>query len=329
MNGLTPAQLESFDRDGYLIVENVLDDTTLNALRREYVGRLDAVAQRLHADGKLPSTYSELAFDERYTGMLQTCPEIYEHLDITLPMNPNMGPEAGVHTGQAVFGLLTHPRLLDIAESVIGPEIDSNPTQHVRIKPPESLLPESSRVDANVARTLWHQDEAVLLQEAAGVDVLTAWVAITEANRENGCMVCVAGSHKGDPLVLHCPSRTLVGEIYIPDGLIDPDQVVPLEVGAGAVVLLHRRTVHGAARNTSDKLRWSFDLRYQPAGLPSGRDCFPSFRARSRAHPESELRDPQQYAANWRRARERIVAGEVRARFNVQWDDNANVPLCA
>lgn len=56
MTGLIPEQLESFDRDGYLIIENVLDQATLNALREEYAQRLDAIALRLYDEGKLPST---------------------------------------------------------------------------------------------------------------------------------------------------------------------------------------------------------------------------------------------------------------------------------
>ena len=34
-----------------------------------------------------------------------------------------------MHSGPAVFDLLRHPAILDVVESVIGPEIASNPVQ--------------------------------------------------------------------------------------------------------------------------------------------------------------------------------------------------------
>ena len=45
-----------------------------------------------------------------------------------------------MHFGPAVFDLVTVPALLDLAEDLIGPEITSNPIQHVRIKPPSDAL---------------------------------------------------------------------------------------------------------------------------------------------------------------------------------------------
>ena len=41
-------------------------------------------------------------------------------------------------------------RLLDVAESILGPEIYSNPVHHARIKPPRRFLP-AAATDANVA----------------------------------------------------------------------------------------------------------------------------------------------------------------------------------
>ena len=51
--------------------------------------------------------------------------------------------------GPAVFDVLTAPPLLDAVESIIGPEIYSNPTQHVRLKPPEALTPINPETEAS------------------------------------------------------------------------------------------------------------------------------------------------------------------------------------
>ena len=57
----------------------------------------------------------------------------------------------------------------------------------------------------------------------------------------------------------------------------------------------------------SDQIRWSFDLRYNPIGQNTGRDVFPGFIARSRANPETELRDPVKWRQSWLDTRSRMA----------------------
>lgn len=59
-------------------------------------------------------------------------------------------------------------------------------------------------------------------------------------------------------------------------------------VSPGDVVLLHKLCPHGSGPNLTSKVRWSMDMRYMQAGLPSGRDCWPAFIAQSKENPESE-----------------------------------------
>jgi hypothetical protein len=84
-------------------------------------------------------------------------------------------------------------------------------------------------------------------------------------------------------------------------------------------------TVHSSLSNHSDHVRFSFDLRYNPIGHATGRGMFPGFVARSRTHPESELRDPEIWTELWREARRAIAAGEP-PQFN-RWDPFS--PACA
>lgn len=327
---LTEQQLSDFHENGYLVVENVLTEEQVDSVWAEYENLIDELAEKFYAEGKLSSTYADLPFDERYIAMLQETTEFYEYLDISLPMVREMGPDAGVHTGEAVFNMLTNPSILNIAESILGPEISSNPIQHSRIKPPESRLPQTFVDDSNINATKWHQDEAVGLSEASDSTVLTVWVAMTDALVESGCMVCVPGSHKQDGgLTPHCPGTVYVGEIGIPEQLITDKSVQPMPVKRGGVVLLNQRTEHGSLRNVSDKLRWSFDLRYNRKGEKTGRPIFPDFVARSRSNPESELRDVEAWTALWDDARERLVTGEVELKFNDRWDANATAAMCA
>ncbi len=327
MSGLTPVQLADFERDGYLVVEGVLEPGDLVAVEAEYAATLDRVLPGLEAPGLLADP-GPGSFGERYVGALSQLGdmyELYQHLDISLPLLEDLGPKATMHAGPAVFRLLTHPRVLDVVESVIGPEIYSNPVQHARIKPPRRALP-AAATDANVAATMWHQDAAVVEPEADATDMLTVWLAVTDATVANGCLTVVPGSHR-DITGLHCPGKVFPGEIYIPDALIDGARVVPLEVGAGGIILLHKLTKHGSLANETGGIRWSFDLRYQPIGQPTGRQAFPGFVARSAVHPV--LDDAAEWARMWWAARDRMAGGEVSAAINRRWDANAAQPVCA
>ncbi len=209
---------------------------------------------------------------------------------------------------------------------VIGPEIYSNPVQHTRIKPPARHLP-GTALDANIAATLWHQDSAVIDAAADGTDMLTVWLALTDATSENGCLIVERGSHHED-MTLHCPGKIFPAEIYIPESIIDGDRVMPMEVPSGGAVLLHKMTEHGSLDNRSDDIRWSFDLRYQPIGQPTGGSVFPGFVARSSSHPEQVVNDPDEWADLWWEARDRIANGEVPMHLNTRWEANARQPIC-
>lgn len=347
MSLITQSQLDMFEQDGYLIVPNVIDTDTINNIRLSYAKRVAHLLTR----------YQKLAcgdgasgnFEQDMQHILSVAPQAYQHLDISLPMLSSyndivdewkqvLGEDwqemAGFFADEAIHSLIVHPNIVDIARQFIGEEIIASPVQHTRIKPPQHLIARSAQIDANTARTLWHQDEAVVSEQAHGVEILTVWVAITDATIENGCMEALRGSHQNNDnfsdfgLVTHCPGQGhLVGEIYIDESLIPADQRVPLIVEAGDVVLLHRRTVHGAGANTSNAIRWSFDLRYQPASLPTGRDFFPSCTVSS--HDDLNITSAEQYFKQWQNIRNDILAGNQQTIFNERWNKYSTAPLCA
>jgi phytanoyl-CoA hydroxylase len=117
----------------------------------------------------------------------------------------------------------------------------------------------------------------------------------------------VPGSHKRG-LATHCPGG-VDRPLAIPDAVVEAaGEVKPLPVRSGGVVFLHRQTMHGSLSNTSDGIRWSFDLRYQPVGQPTGRPLYPSFVARSRQDPGRELHDWRTWATMWTDTRSRVAA---------------------
>ena len=337
---LTEQQLQTWESDGALVIGNAVESECITAIRRAFEARVETLVAGAQRLGIMSALAPNAGFDEKLTALVSAAPHYYQHLDISLPMLDDLASEvpgwqqifgdswekeAGFFTPDAVFNLITHPNIVSIVRQILGEDVDISPVQHVRIKPPQHLLSQAAVGDANVARTLWHQDEAVVTEDAKNVPILTVWIAVTDATVENGCMYAVRGSHHDSystadfGLMRHCPGRELAGEIYIPDESIPQKDLIPLEAKAGSVVLLHRRTVHGAGANKSAGIRWSLDLRYQPAGTPSGRDCFPSFSL------ADQSAGADAYRAQWRRARDAIIAGEIPALFNKRWDKYAQV----
>ncbi len=336
MSGLDDRQIETFYKQGYLVVENVLDEKLLLSIEAEYSALLEREAGILFSLGKVPSTYANLPFGQRYTTLLAQAPALFERINISLPLtSQGMPPDAKVHTGAAVFAMLTHPALLDVMASLIGQEIESNPVQHVRIKPPVRAVPESLAGLSYVGKTTWHQDMGALMDEANDTELVTAWVAVTDATPKNGCLCVVPQSHSSGRLTLHCPGKGIAAENYIPASLLAGgamrQRVQALPVRRGGVVLLNRFTQHCALPNKSDDIRWSFDLRYNPVGQPSGRPAFPSFVARSRQHPKRVTTNARDWTAMWERARNSILSGAYRGPiFNAErWRKYSDSPVCA
>ncbi len=322
MAGLTQAQLEHYDEKGYVVAESVLDpQEDLAPVMAEYGAVLDGIAQDLHAQGVIASTYADLPFDRRLIHVCDESRQLFtQPFDISLPQRAESAA-APMHTGAAVFNLLVNPRLLDCVESILGPEILSNPIQHVRMKLPRRAV-HTDGPGGLAGPTPWHQDNGVVVEAADETEMLTMWLPLNDATVENSCLHVVPYSHR-DGIALHCPGN---GGLRIPETQMDEAKAVPLPMRAGSVLFMHRRTMHCSyANRTPDEVRWSFDLRYQPVGQPSGRPLFPDFVARSRANPESELRDAAAWAELWEDTRVRLAAS-AQQKFN-RW--SADHPGCA
>lgn len=302
---LSQRQLRQFAEDGFLVVEHLLDrKRTLDPVIGEYEALLDGLWQRWIASGALSPEEPASTFEDRILRAYRAGLEYFQPLDISLPPG-TISEDTPFHAGPAVFGLMTDERLLNVIESLIGPEITSNPIQHIRIKPPSRDL-RADEVRAHITSTDWHQDRAVTLEEADATRMVTAWIAVTDATVQNGCLQVIPGSHRG-AMLPHCPQN----QVGIPSAMMAGMQARPLPVRAGGVVLFHPLTIHGSLANTSQGIRWSFDIRYSVTGEPTGRPMFPAFVARSAAAPETVLRDPGEWRRLWERARSRLALNET------------------
>jgi phytanoyl-CoA hydroxylase len=326
---LTVDQMDQFESEGYLVVDELFEpERDLDPVISEYTTVLERLATDLYEAGRIRDVYADLPFSERLINIYIESGEVFaQYFDFSLPQS-GISHETPIWTGPAVFNMLRHPRILDAIESLIGPEIFSNPVQHVRLKPPEHLTPRDPVTGlVQLGATPWHQDQGVITEEADDSDIVTVWFPLTDATIENGCLAVIPGSHKGG-LMPHCPAsatnRTGFG-VHIKEKLIDGQVVKPLPMRRGSALFMAKRTIHSSLPNTADHVRFSFDLRYNPIGQPTGRSDFPGFVARSRSHPETELHDAEVWSGLWRETRQ-VLAERENPRFN-RWDPYS--PACA
>ncbi|MDP8959279.1 MAG: phytanoyl-CoA dioxygenase family protein [Actinomycetota bacterium] len=297
-----------FHEEGYLLMEGVLDvERDLEPVFEEYEALLGELCRRWRERGELSSTYEDLPFPERIARVAGEKGAAYQHpMNISLTLQ-GLTEDSPLHLGPAVFNLITSPRLLDVLEPLVGPEISSHPLQHVRMKPPAQVV--SAATDPHallVQATDWHQDLAFLLPEADDSGIVGAWVPIVDATVENGCLMVVPGSHR-DGVHEVCWTTADKKAFRLAPQRVPEEAAVPLPVNRGSVLFLNPFILHASLPNQSDGIRWSFDLRYIPTGPPTGRPGFPSFPVRSRSDPASEVSDPGHWAEMWHETRRRLV----------------------
>ncbi len=327
MPAMTKEQLEHFEHLGFVTAENVLDpETVIDPVIDEYAGVLDRLADELYEDGKISSRYEDLEFGERVTQIYAESGEVHNgYFDFSLPQG-GIKPDTPFWAGPAVFNALTAPSLLDAVESFVGPEVYSNPVQHVRIKVPESRAPRDENGNVKFGITPWHQDCGVVNPDADETLMLTVWFPLMDADEENGCLQVVPGSHRAE-LLTHCPGGKsgLQAGIQIPETEFEVGKATSVPLKKGDALFMTKFTVHSSLPNNSDRIRWSFDLRYNPIGQSTGRTSFPGFVARSANSPRSELHDPVIWNELWSDARDSLAKGDQPS-FN-RWDGSE--PVCA
>lgn len=299
---------EFFGRHGYLVVPNVFTPSEVLApVYADFVSVIAGLEEAAAATGELSATAlaesRHLPFGQRLLNLASATGKIsVQPFDINVPRR-GLSKATPMLLAPSVFRLFTHPRVLDLVEDFVGSEISLNPVQHIRIKFPERVLPVADR-DTVSQQVGWHQDNGVVTTDADDTPTLTVWIPLTKAAVENGCLAVVPGSHS-EGVIDHC---SIEGQLRIPDKLVKKKEAIPLPAEPGSVVLLHRRIVHCAVPNTSSSsVRISYDLRYQPAGLPTGRFTLPEFVVRSERAPGSVV-DSAEWRHGWFAARDRLAS---------------------
>src|SRR5689334_6536279 len=149
--------------------------------------------------------------------------------------------------------IVHHPSVLDPVEDLIGPDIR---LFHLSIWPKHAHDP---------AHVSWHQDATYFGLEPP-VQV-TAWIALTEASIEAGCMEVIPGSHRLGQL--HHAEHSEATHNLLSRGQtitagVDTSRTEFMPVRAGQFSLHHTLLVHNSRPNHSADRRIGLGLSYIP-----------------------------------------------------------------
>ena len=143
--------------------------------------------------------------------------------------------------------IIRNPAVLDAVEAVMGPDIMVYECSYL-IKEPNS-----------VKRVSWHQD---LTYWGLDTDeILTAWIALSPATEESGCMRMIPGSHRIGVQKhedLREEDNILARGQTIQN--VDEDTAVSLPLRPGEMSLHHGWTMHASHPNVTEDRRIGFGI---------------------------------------------------------------------
>ncbi len=234
---------KKFTEQGYLVVKSALLETDLARLIAVVSEVVDKRATELYNEGVISDTYEEMSFEHRWHAILQACGRENEVF--------------GWHTlvfSEALFDLITHPKVLDVLEPLIGGDIQFNGDFWVRPKLPNEKL-----------TTLpWHQDSAYMPHTENDTH-LTVWLPLVDVKTENGALQFLPGSHKAGLQTYHRVPGEAFAVPVLPPTSSDTD-IDTLEMQKGDLLVFNNLVFHRSLFNRSDMIRWSVDFRFSPTG---------------------------------------------------------------
>jgi len=153
-----------------------------------------------------------------------------------------------------IYDLAKTPAILDIVEDLLGPNFVCWATHYFCKLPGD---------DKGVS---WHQD--CTYWPLTPTKTITVWLAIDDADKENGCMEVIPGSHLQGGIV-HKESDSSEKNV-LTQTVADMSKYPPpvaIELKAGQISIHSDLTIHGSLPNRSNRRRCGLTLRYCPTDV--------------------------------------------------------------
>ena len=221
---LSLEQVKKYEKDGYIIIDNVIDKVILDKIKLA----TDKIVEKASFINKSNDQY-DLADNHS-----KNKPSIRR---IKQPQNfDNTFKE-----------LLFYPSVIDKVTSLLGNNFRLH-NGKMNMKSPSA----GGLVD-------WHQDWA--FYPHSNDDVLAVGIMLDDMTLENGSVLFVPGSHKGQ-VYNHHHNGYFAGAIDIKKNSIDLSKTVEVTGKAGSITIHHARLLHASKPNNSNSMRrfllWEF-----------------------------------------------------------------------
>jgi len=248
--GLPPQRLDADERarlarDGFVVREAAIGGAELDAVR----SACEQMVARLVARG--PDTPKIPAGSYCFQTDVELCTVVKwepEHPDVV------QGVEPFAHFDPVLSDWAHDPRFMDPIRDLLGHDEIDLFTEKLNVK--------RAKVGGPI---VLHQDYPYWVANSVDPgEIATAVLFLDDADRQNGCLEVVPGSHRDG--VRAGGGKPGFGEFEMDPGSVSEAALVALEIPAGSLVFFGSLLVHRSLPNTSSGDRRTLLFSYQPAG---------------------------------------------------------------
>ena len=227
MSVLSKEQQDSFWSNGFLVVENALENDLLQALQKDFCDWVEDSREYSQAYGDTIDGRPRFDLESGHSREKPALRRVNAPLEVS----------------EAYYQAMTASLMTDCVADLIGPNVKFH---HSKI---------NSKLPGGKTAVKWHQDFP--FTPHSNDDLITALLMVDEVTLDNGPLEVVAGSHKGE---LHTLWHNGVFTGAVTDSVAEDCQnkAITCLGPAGSVCLMHTRLLHGSAPNISQRSRTLF-----------------------------------------------------------------------
>ena len=251
---LTLNQIESFKKNGYLVIENYIDQRQRNLLMKRAEELIDEFEPPF-SHSVFTTNEQERTSDEYFLGSGDKIRFFFEEKAIDKDGKFTVPKQQSINKiGHAQHAL--DPVYKEVIKELNFPGLGIQ----LGIKDPRQLQSMHIFKQPSIGGEVGlHQDSSFLY--TTPMSCIGFWVALEDANKENGCLQAITGGHSMPLKKRFKLAKNGGTEFEIFDDSPWPDKALdPLEVSAGTLIVLHGQLPHYSAANTSNRSRQAFSL---------------------------------------------------------------------